>query len=765
MSSSENNLSWFDQLWARKVPQYLGSYLAVGFGLLQFLEFIVQRYDLRPQLVDKYLVLWLLSIPAVFLLLYYQGRLPKRDKGRSWQSFFVGSNLGLAILASLFFFNSPQAQASKLVAVTDENGASISAHVPTLEKIKNVAIFQFEDKSETPSDWWSVAFSNLLQLDLRQRPEFYPVAEYTLQSYNDRFGVPSFSVLNVGIQRKIAQRSRNDYFTQVDFTIEDDIYRFQGGFYRTADGEKLFDLQTENTDPFQAINSLSEQIIENIPNPLPKIESQVNLPVEALITNNLVALEALTRSRMTYYRDPTNLDAVIPLAREAVAADPSCAICHFYLGDPLYGNRQVEEAKVELTKSVQYSSSLPEREQFRFKKIMYFVNQDYESYIRLLEAERQLFPYEYDAYSALINYYQQNYGLDSTKQLIQEAIDNGHIERGLLARYNLQYEEKAYAEAEATLDEFFRTFPDRDEDKLRYAGLYEAQGRLEDAKQILEERGTLDPTNIEIMTQLAALEYRQLNFAASEQQLQQALRMSNAVTDSLRVLYEIASNKLRRGQVKAALADYALYEKALLKRQPINQAVISNLGWKLNAYALVGDQAAIKALNAEIGRYAPDFNAFYECYTMAFRIIDEFGQAPTLAEYEKCFPLFEVYGETWKDYYRITTAILRDDYAAAATTIASSEDVQITIVNSEGTRARIFRLAGELKKAENTLQAAIDNKSRDNLVYLEMARLKKDTDPTTAKRMIERLLLILAEADDDHLPTKAVRELARELEM
>ena len=44
--------SLFKKLWDRKVPQLLGTYLAVGFGVLQFLEFISRRYDLGGGWVD-----------------------------------------------------------------------------------------------------------------------------------------------------------------------------------------------------------------------------------------------------------------------------------------------------------------------------------------------------------------------------------------------------------------------------------------------------------------------------------------------------------------------------------------------------------------------------------------------------------------------------------------------------------------------------------------------------------------------------------------
>ena len=73
--------TFFEKLWERKVPQLLGTYLAVGFGVLQFVEFISRRFSMSSFWVDSYLLLWLMLIPAVALLLYYQGLPTRIGKG------------------------------------------------------------------------------------------------------------------------------------------------------------------------------------------------------------------------------------------------------------------------------------------------------------------------------------------------------------------------------------------------------------------------------------------------------------------------------------------------------------------------------------------------------------------------------------------------------------------------------------------------------------------------------------------------------------
>ena len=91
-------------LITRNVPKYLGTYFAVGFGLLQFLSFIAKRYDLSGALVDKYLLVWLTLVPAIAVLSYFNGKLtPSTESGvLKWPKYLVFGNIILAFLLGGF---------------------------------------------------------------------------------------------------------------------------------------------------------------------------------------------------------------------------------------------------------------------------------------------------------------------------------------------------------------------------------------------------------------------------------------------------------------------------------------------------------------------------------------------------------------------------------------------------------------------------------------------------------------------------------------
>lgn len=61
------------ELIKRRIPQILGIYLAIGWGVLEFQDWLVGRYGLTPVIADISLAVWVGMIPTVLLLAYFHG--------------------------------------------------------------------------------------------------------------------------------------------------------------------------------------------------------------------------------------------------------------------------------------------------------------------------------------------------------------------------------------------------------------------------------------------------------------------------------------------------------------------------------------------------------------------------------------------------------------------------------------------------------------------------------------------------------------------
>ncbi len=66
-------------LLSRRVPQVFGIYLAISWGIIEFVGFLVDHYPLSPHLMSFSLVGLASMIPAVLLLAYLHGK-PGRDE-------------------------------------------------------------------------------------------------------------------------------------------------------------------------------------------------------------------------------------------------------------------------------------------------------------------------------------------------------------------------------------------------------------------------------------------------------------------------------------------------------------------------------------------------------------------------------------------------------------------------------------------------------------------------------------------------------------
>ncbi|WP_378183940.1 tetratricopeptide repeat protein [Aquimarina sp. SS2-1] len=763
---TETKKTWITELWDRKVPQFLGTYFALGFGLLQFVEFITKRYELSEFWVDKYLLVWLALIPAIVIIAYFSTQLNSSSKPKAlkWPKILVIGNVGIAFLLGALLFNGKAMAQSEVIEITDEEGNKIKAIVPSLNKVKTIACFQFENLTGIEElDWWGVAFSNLLELNLDQRSEFYTSSAYALHSYYDVLGLPSFKVPNMGMQREIAQKSRNDYFTRISYIKEDEVFVFRGDLHNTLNGKSIIEIEVQDSNPFVAIDKIKEQIFKNIPNALSDIEKRVDLSSSALITSNIEALKNFTLSRITYYKDPTALQEVVGFAKKSIELDPTCAQCHFYVGDPLYGLGQRDESLIYIKNAIKYGASLPKRLQFRAKATLYAVTNNMDAYLKLQEMHRKMFPYDFAPYNQLLSLYKSKYGMDKAKKLMQEAIANGNIEKGLLKLYDLQMENEDFEEAKSTLDRLIKEFPGREVDKVKYATIYESQGKLDEAREILLREETLNPLSTDIQRRLAYLDYRDLNIKKAAERIEQGIQQATTLTDSLNFLSYKMHFLRMSGQIKDALSTMAKIEKYGIKRTPLNRMITSTFKTKADLYQSIGRSEKVSDLLGEIEKYSPEYLSHYSCIAAASAVERGYETHMNREEFANCDKQYQSFGDGYEQYFDLLYAFAAEDYDTCAK-ILNEDDGRIKkLFANKSFLVQVYRKTGNLKEAKEILQKMIDQKDDDAIYYYQMALILENEDQTKALEYLKTALKFWANADENYIPLQRANELAQRL--
>lgn len=758
MSTTESS-NLFARLWERKVPQLLGTYLAVGFGLLQFLEFVVNRYELSGNLVDKYLVLWLVSLPAVAMLVYHRGL---ANKMAAAQRVMVAANLGLAIGLAAFLFNGDEAvgDVEVNIAATAKDLDGNLRNVPEASAIKKLAIFPFENKTgKEDQDFWGLALPNLLMRDLEQRPEYYVYDGLSLQGYYGLFELDYFSRINQSTQRGIAQRRRTDYFISGSYEEKEGLFSVSGSIYRTRDGKKVFDLMAEATSPYATVDILKESILEQLPDRLSADEFTTDLPAATLLTDVPEALDAYVQGSKKFIEDPADLPPSLAAFKRSIALDPSCADCHFQAGDKTYGMGQRDSSLVLIRRAIKLAKVLSDRDQFYYKSVLYTLEGDYEALYGLLEVQRKLYPYEYRPYAALATYYQREYGVDSAIVLMQEAAAVSDRENALNRLYSLYLVKEDFAAAEATLDELSEAFPTSEGNKSKYISLYQKWNRPDEARALLKEMMTVDPFNYQLKFQLVSLEYGAGNYDKTEEVVRSILSETGVTVDSVAAMDWLITLAVTRGHLKEAqrLTDERIEVASAVR--PVNVQLQNLYAGRVRMMIYQDNLAGLEEIIAELKEYDAERGRLYECFTVIYRSVYESTRPPTMDELIQCRPTFAALGGTMQLMAELYEMMANEEYPAAAQLVAEQLDEGLDIAGGDLSQARILRLGGRLNRAEKLMRENIAIYQRLPTYHLELANILAEKDPAAALESLDIALSVWATADKKFLPKKRALEL------
>jgi hypothetical protein len=161
--------SFFSELLRRRVPQFLGVYLAAGWAALEFTDFLVNRYVLSTNLTDFVLLTWALLVPTILMLAWYHGA-PGRDQWTTTERVGIPLNIVLAVvLLFVVFRGSDLGAATTSVAVETEEGKTVERVVPKSEFRKHLAVFFFDNESaDSALDWLQYGITWGLVEDLMQ---------------------------------------------------------------------------------------------------------------------------------------------------------------------------------------------------------------------------------------------------------------------------------------------------------------------------------------------------------------------------------------------------------------------------------------------------------------------------------------------------------------------------------------------------------------------------------------------------------------------
>ncbi len=588
----------------------MGIYLAAGWAVLEFTDWLVNRYVLSPHLIDFALLAWGLMLPTVLMLAWFHGA-PGPDGWTKIERLAIPTNLVVAAAILLVAFTGKDlGSATTSVTVADETGQVVERVIPKSDFRKSQALYYFDNVSgDTALDWLQYAIPRALQVDLLQDVfldvRFGPVltAKLREEGYGEGLGLP------LGLRRDVADYYHLGYFVSGTVARDADQIVVTTSLYETRRGKLIQERSFTGDDVLELVDLISLQLKRDLEIPEQHIEDSKDLPVSEMLTTSIAALRSFTEGSIAAYVDD-DWGTAAQHWTEATEEDPTFAYGHLARFEALFLLNQTEQARESLETAMGLLYKMPERQQFAVKSAYFFLfEQDLAKAKAAAGMQAELFPNDLDAHTQLANFHLQE---NETDKAVREfarilELDPGRID--ILRTIGSIYEQDG--DFEAALDYYQRYAEEAPNDPRSFTslgGLHRTLGDHEAAKREYERASITDPDNVSVQTALGDLEADVGNFDAALAYYEDALEAAvtsdqkAAVYNSLRFYYEW------RGQPRRSIEYMHMRWAEFEKSQPEFYVLQQKIG-DIDSYATAGQaDVALDSLGALATRLVPPFD-------------------------------------------------------------------------------------------------------------------------------------------------------------
>ncbi|MEM1220602.1 MAG: tetratricopeptide repeat protein [Bacteroidota bacterium] len=760
--SEATEKGFFENLWERRFIQYLISYLVAAWGILQFTEWVTKRYALPNTWVDIIMIFLLALLPSVLLITYNHGR-PGKDRWRTIEKIVLPANVVIAVCLVFFLFSgqSLQAMAAK-VTVTNENGDTIERIVATGNAVQMLDLYNFENKTEDPSNQWlTSAVPILLAADLEQDIRFYCEPSFEL---NERLGKFDFSYqqeIPFSVKLKASEEAYKTQFMEGEISKEEDNWVIKTRVFGVSDGELFYENTYQGQDILPLIDDIASDYHQQVDNPEIQQEDQIDLPVGDLFTSNLEALQAFIQGETATFVE-NNPAKGLQSYQQALALDPNFIECHLSLGLLFNRVNQTEQAEASLEYAMEHSEALTERQQFRIRHMYYLNAKDNEKAIALLEMWRKLYPNSLTPYSRLIRAYSMRGELDKARAVGEEAIAAGQGGEILLAMAKLALVQGKTEDAEDYFKRFTEAYPNQAAETTELATIYQQQGEVDKAIAYLEELLLLKPNNSEVLTSLATIMYQNGQFKEAEKKYLKALQKSKTFDDSLNLYRNNMMFYYQTGKINQAINTLESLITCLESKFTPYEAQTNYLNFL--SITIFKDGGRIDEIKGKIDQFLetyPDPAGIFPCAAQINIGIAEENAALVNEIMDNCYDnLLTLGGQNMMNQVTAYQLKFNGQYEESIQTFQKYfAELGLEDPSYDSLIADIYRLNKEPEKGLELLEPALKKSPyQADLYYLKGKCLRDAGNTAEAKVTIERALELWSDADENFLPLQKAKE-------
>lgn len=775
MTTAVNTLdqtSILKELRDRRVPQIFGIYLGGSWAVIQFVDWLVNRYYLSHHLTDLVLTVLLSMTPSILILAFFHGR-PGGDSWTKFEKIGIPINVAIAFFLVFGMFGDKKfGKSAQKITVTDEDGHEFVRTIPQKDYLKKVAIFHFDSESSDSAiqlQAWGLPL--MLSSDLSQDSFFIIQTPFNTSPLDGNFfmekelkdaGFEDGKDVPLQLQAKIAQ---NQF---CPFLVRGSMSKTEKGLMATyqihhSGNQKLkLQGQVEGEDYFQIIDKLSLEIKGAFELPKAHLENVPDLPIRDLMTREAGAIE----NYLTGYKQlkGKNLEAAIKAFEAAIALDSSFVHCYPMLQFVYLTNNQIEERFALYKPLMKNIFKLPERDQYFVKADYYIAKQEGEKAFAVLEMVTQLYPQDINGWAMLALF-------QTMRNELRPALETyAHLMEMDPSAYNiwvttakLHQQLGEYDQSRKLLQKYLDEFPDKVDAHENMGDLALAQGEFPEAKAYFEKALLLEPENIAILLKTGEVAAKTGEFQVTYEVLDEALRLSDSPAERHQVLARKEALHRLRGELKQALATSKRKEDESRKYE---KPFFSNLGrlGSLELYVEAGQVEHARTILKEISdQLVAPYDQFISIGEISlYSAIEEEGslqeavvKLDTLINAFKNEFLRPNYFQGQAKVYKLQG---RFDLA-----LEQYRKHQSIAQESPGLYRQVghcLRELGKLEEAEKVLEKSLALQPYEPRSRLEMARIKHLLGKTTeAESHLDKALEIWKNADPEFKPAASAREL------
>jgi len=749
-------------LTERRVPQILAIYLASCWGLLEFMQFVTERYVLSPHLVDLALLLTALMIPSVLLLAWNHGR-PGQDQWVRSEKVGVPLNAVVTLLAAVLLFGGkPLGAATTSVTVEDEDGNTVTRTVPKAEFRKRLGLFYLDGPELAPEDGWlRYAFVHALNTELAQ-DAFIDLRIPVL--FRDRLREAGFTELTgvpLTLQREVAGQQHRQYFLNGSVVREDDLVHATLRLHETADGGLVAERTFAGRDVLTLTDSMSvfiKDALEVQPRP-----DAPDLPARELLTSSAEAYRSYVDAVVAIHVRDDWAAAGEALAH-AVELDPAFAEAQYALAQVNLFAGRTAEAVAPIQAAMDNLYRLPERMQFMVKSDYYFINQQAPRAFAVLDMWVEVFPEDLSAHQARAQVQLVRDDRAGAIQSLQTvlALDEGQLQT-LQQIGALQQADGDFAGALASFERYTEAFPEDHRGRLSLGDLHAVQGQLADAAAQYEQALTLKPGDVTTQLKLAEVAAYGERWAEADAELARAEQAARTPQDRSQVHSAWARRLALRGQMRAALGRTETALQASAEFNPPVLVAAERLG-AVDLHVQAGDTAGARAI---VERARAELTSPWDMFIpmgelgMALELGDPDAVEAAAVGMERMIATlgYELFRHRIHNG-RGRAHLMRGAWDAAAEQLREEIRLDPTAIATHTLLAGALRGSGRLDEAEREVREALRRRPADPEARVELARILAARGRAAAAVVeLDRALGVWEPADPGFGPAAEARAL------